>query len=198
VFVVTVDQRGSREGPDLVDHLLASLGDRERWPAPLLPFERTTGDEVQGVLEGADVVVDLALALVRKDRWSVGVGVGPVREPLPASTRAGAGAAFTNARAAVERAKADPQRVAVVGPAGSRAGDAEAVLRLLAAVAQRRTDAGWEAIDLVADGATQQAAAARLGISKQAVSQRLHAALWPQERRVRPVAAALLAEVDDR
>lgn len=196
MLVVTIDQRGSRGGDDLVDGLLAALADRDRWPAPVRAFERTIGDEVQGVLDDAEVVVRLVLHLVRTDAWSVGVGAGAVREPLPASTRAGSGPAFTNAREAVERAKSDPQRLAVIGTDPQRAREAEAVLRVLGAISQRRTPGGWEAIDLVATGMSQQDAAAALGVTKQAVSQRLQTALWHQEREVRPLAARLLEEAD--
>jgi hypothetical protein len=196
VLVVTIDQRGSRGGDDLVDGLLADLADGDRWPAPVRPFERTIGDEVQGVLDDAEVVVALVLHLVRTDAWSVGVGAGPVREPLPASTRAGSGPAFTGARDAVERAKSDPQRLAVTATDRDRAAEAEALLRVLGAITQRRTRSGWEAIDLVETGMSQQDAAGALGVTKQAVSQRLQTALWHQERQVRPLAARLLEEAD--
>jgi hypothetical protein len=41
--------------------------------------------------------------VARERTWSVGIGVGPVEEPLPASTRSGRGIAFTRARRAVEQ-----------------------------------------------------------------------------------------------
>ncbi|MCW2701062.1 MAG: uncharacterized protein JWQ45_2597, partial [Blastococcus sp.] len=79
----------------------------------LLAFERTAGDEFQGVLAEADDVVDTVLELVRLGGWSIGVGAGPVQTPLPASTRAGAGPAFLSARRAVDAAKQRPARLAV-------------------------------------------------------------------------------------
>ena len=81
----------------------------------------------------------------------------------------------------------------MVAPDAEASRPAEAVLQLLAAVVQRRTSPGWEAVDLVSAGLTQAAAAERLGISRQAVGQRLHAALWPHEQAVRPVVADLLS-----
>ena len=59
----------------------------------------------------------------------------------------------------------------------------------------RPTQAGWDAIDAVtsAGRAPQGAVAERLGISQQAVSQRLRTALWAEENAVRPAAATLLA-----
>ena len=51
IVVVTVDQRASRTGPDLVEALLADLNDPRRAPTRVLDFERTAGDEVQGVID---------------------------------------------------------------------------------------------------------------------------------------------------
>lgn len=198
MFVLTIDQRGSRRADDLVPELLERLAARltEAHPeAVLRPFERTVGDEVQGVLAEPAAVVDVALAVHRWGGWSVGVGAGPMDRPLASSARASSGEAFVWAREAVERARsrAVPVPLAVHGAAPTAAREAEAVLHLLVAVVHRRTDAGWAAIDAVA-GRTQRDAAALLGISPQAVSQRLRTALWEEETEVRPVAARLLAE----
>src|SRR6476469_8935929 len=95
-------------------------------------FERTAGDEVQGVTDSPDAVIELALDLIRRGHWSIGIGIGPVEEPLPASTRAGRGPAFEAARVAVERAKRAPAKMAVEGGDPARAADAEAALTLLA------------------------------------------------------------------
>ena len=189
MFVLTADQRSSRRGPDRVDALLEDLaGVRDA----VRPFERTAGDEVQAVLADPDAVVDLVLRLARTRHWSVGVGAGAVREPLPASTRAGAGPAFELARDAVERAKRSAPHVAVSGDDPAAAAQAEAVLRLLADIVQRRTELGWVVVDRLKDGRTQTDLASELGITKQAVSQRALAAGWHHERDVRPAAAALL------
>jgi hypothetical protein len=200
VLVLTIDQQGSRRVGDRVDQLLddiarhlARVGAR----APVRPFERTVGDEVQGVLDDADLAVDLVLAVLRWGGWSVGVGCGSVDLPLPATSRAGSGPAFVLARAAVERAKARPGAVAaaVVGQDSLAATDAEAVLCLIGAVADRRTAAGWEVIDALRDagvGARQEDVAMALGITQQAVSQRLRTALWAEEVAARPLLARLL------
>lgn len=193
MFVLTVDQRHSRRGADRVDELLAVLAEA---PGQVRGFERTAGDEVQGVLDDGAAVVDLALDLVRRGEWSIGVGAGPVNEPLPASTRSGSGAAFEHARVAVNRAKSSPQLIAVAAPDGYRAAAAEAALDLLAAVVQRRTGQGWEAVDLLNEGLSQTQVAERLGITKQAVSQRLRAATWSAEVAGRKLATELLATAD--
>ena len=188
-FVLTIDQRGSRRGPDRVADVLPRLNDTV---PTVLPFERTAGDEFQGVLAEADDVVDAVLDLVRLGGWSIGVGAGPVQSPLPASTRAGAGPAFLSARRAVDAAKQRPARLAVRGAVPTDAGDAQAVLTALAVLVGRRSEQAWEAIALVGRGRTQAEAAAELGITRQAVGQRLAAGLWELELDLRPTAARLL------
>jgi hypothetical protein len=193
-IVLTVDQRRSRRAADQVGPLLEQL--RSRRPRPLRAFQRTAGDEVQGVFDDADpdAAVDTVLQLVRGGVWSIGVGVGAVELPLPRVTRAGRGAAFERARTAVERAKRRPSRLAVVGPDPDRAHDAETALSLVAAIIDRRTQAAWEAVDLAVEGMQVQEIASRLAVSRQAVGQRLATAQWQLERDARPLAARLLRE----
>lgn len=199
-FVLTVDQRRSRRGPDLVDATIDTIAGLVR--VPTLAFERTAGDEFQGVVGAASDAVAIALRLVRDGRWSIGIGVGTIE--VGASARASRGPAFLRARQAVDVAKRSPHHVAVLGPGdddadetlNSRAGQAHALLTMLAAVVGRRTDAGWEAIDLVEAGSSPAEAAAELGISRQAVGQRLAVALWREEIDVRHVAVRLLTEAE--
>ena len=188
-YVLTVDQQGSRRGPDRVAGLLRRLADDV---PTVLAFERTAGDELQGVLGDPAVVVDVVLRLVREGGWSIGVGAGLVQTPLPDSTRAGAGPAYLCARRAVDAAGQRSVRLAVRGAVPRDAGDAQAVLSALAVVVQRRSAPAWEAIELVGAGRTQADAAAALGVSRQAVGQRLAAGLWELERELRPTAARLL------
>ena len=187
-YVLTIDQRASRRGPDRVPALLATLSS----VPVVLRFERTAGDEVQGVLDDPAAVVQVVRRLSRDGGWSIGVGAGPVQTPLPRSTRAGAGQAFIAARAAVDAAKRRPVRVAVRGAVPEAAADAQAVLTALAALVERRSDQAWEAVELVEAGRTQAEAAAALGVSRQAVGQRLAAGMWEVERDLGPAAARLL------
>ena len=187
--MLTVDQRASRSSPDRVPDVLRRLN--ADVPA-VLGFERTAGDEFQGVLADPDDVVDVVLQLVRAGDWSIGVGAGPVQQPLPQSTRAGTGPAFLSARRAVDAAKQRPVRLAVRGAVPADAADAQAVLSALAVFVERRSDQAWEAIALVGSGRTQADAATSLGISRQAVGQRLAAGLWDLERELRPTAARCL------
>ena len=66
----------------------------------------------------------------------------------------------------------------------------------MAALLQRRTERGAEAASLARQGLNQLQVAARLGVSKQAVSQRLQAADWYLEAPGRELAAYLLSEAD--
>ncbi len=200
MFVITADQDASRRSGEHVDALLGSLADLievEELPGVLRAFERTVGDEVQAVLTDASTTVTLTLHLQRLQEWSVGIGVGEV-EQLAASSRASSGPAFIHAREAVERAggRTVPAPVAVVGPDPERATEAEALLQLMAAVVRRRSDAGWQMIDARRTASTAREAAAAVGISPQAASQRLQAALWAEVRGVEPLAAGLLRAMD--
>lgn len=201
MFVITADQKDSRTRGDAVPELLDAVGQwaTARAAEPfVLPLARTVGDEVQGVLADPAAVVDLTLLLQRQGGWSVGIGAGPVHEPLADSAAASSGDAFVLARAAVERARSRRVRVplAVEGADGPAAADAEALLQLLAVLVQRRTQAGWEVVDLLGELDTQRAVADQLGVSAQAVSQRLDASLWAEERRLHPLAARLLAAAE--
>lgn len=191
MFVMTVDQRGSRRDVDRVADVL-----RSPRPALVRPFERTAGDEIQAVVDAADTVLDVALDLVDDGHWSVGIGIGPVEHPLPDSTRAGRGAAFESAREAVESAKSAPARIAVRGVDADSAADADAVLALLAVLVARRTDQGRDAIAALRRLGSQNAVAEELSITPQAVSQRLAVAGWHLERAARPVVARMLATAD--
>ena len=189
-FVITADQIGSRDQGDRVDEALAAL---DGLPARL-PFTRTVGDELQGLLVEPVSVVDAILILMRNEQWHIGLGVGPIEEPLPDAAPAARGAAFLRARTAVERAKTDVSHLAVDAAADPEqfAADVEAALRLLAALHRHRSEPGWEATDQVRRGRTQLQAAAALDITRQAVGQRLRAADWKVETEAIPMIVRLL------
>lgn len=193
MFVLTVDQIGSRRHGDLVD---ATLEELSSLPARL-PFTRTVGDEFQGALEDAASVVDAILALMRSGQWHIGLGVGTVAEPLPDDPRSARGPAFLAARTAVEQAKREPTHLQVVSlEAPVEAEDAGTVLHLLATLRDRRSAEGWEAVDLMAAIGQQAEVADRLGVTRQAVGQRLQAAGWAIEQRTLPTVVRLLERAD--
>jgi hypothetical protein len=185
--VLTIDQRGSTRGSDRVPATLAGLAD----VAMLRPFERTAGDEFQGVLDEPAAVTTVVERLLREDGWSIGIGIGEVEEPLPESTRAGRGPAYLSARDAVTAAKSAPWRLRVAGDGqGVRA--LETTLWLWAAVLNRRTPRGWEVADLVDTGASYEEVAKRLGVTQSAISQRAQAAGIVEGRRARELVTQLV------
>jgi len=190
VIVVTVDQRASRTTADRVPEAVAALAD----VAMLRPFERTAGDEFQGVLDAPGSLPRVLETLLRDGTWNIGLGIGPVDLPLPASARAGNGPAYLLARDAVTAAKSSPWHLRVSGEdAGAR--DLESVLWLWAALLDRRTDKGWEVTDLVDTGLSYDEAGRRLGISQSAVSQRAQAAGLVEGRRARELVGHLTSRL---
>ena len=194
MFVLTIDQRNSQGSGDRVPGLLAALADLPM----LLPFERSVGDEVQGVCDAADTVTDAVLRVLRDGHWYVGVGVGSVQKPLPRSPREAGGPAFVAARRAVDRAKKTGDRPAVAVEGSRGAPEAEAVLVLLGRLVAERTAAEWRILQHVEPGkwGTQTEAARMLGISSQAVSKAVRRAGWQEEWAARPAASVLLERAD--
>ncbi len=194
-FVLTVDQIDSRSSGDLVQDTVARLAD----VPTVLPFTRTVGDEFQGLLDTAVSVVDVILMLMRAAQWHIGLGIGSVQRPFTEpDPRAARGDAFLAARTAVERAKVEASHLAVnaVRPEPV-ADDVETVFRLVGALRGKRTDQGWEVVDLLSSGHTQQQAASRLDITRQAVSQRAHTAAWTLEQSAVPTLVRLLDRADE-
>jgi hypothetical protein len=193
-FVLTVDQLESRTTGDAVDRALDLLSEIDT----ILPFTRTVGDEFQGLLGDAASVVDAILLLMRDEQWHIGLGIGAVEQPLPSDSRAARGPAFLCARTAVEAAKTDPSHLAVMAAQEDdhEADDVQAVWRLTAALRHRRSESGWQAVDLMLAGHTQSEAARQLRITRQAVGQRLQAAHWDLEIAIRPTLRRLLTRAD--
>lgn len=197
MFAITADQIDSRHGPDLAEHALGLLarvgGDRLA-----LPADRTAGDEVQAITPHPRAALDLVLELARTGHWSVGLGVGAIRSPLPADTRAATGPALIAAREAVDAAKKRATHAAVAG-SGIRpdAATLQATLDLLLQLRERRSSEGWELYDLVESGLTQAEAASALGITPQAASKRAIAAGIRLDIAARDAIAALLSLADE-
>ena len=192
MFIVTADQRDSRNNQDLVPsglEAVARIGGSRLDAAP----DRTAGDELQLATSDPQAALAIVLHLTRLGTWSVGVGVGPVDTPLPSSVRAGRGSAFVHARDAVERAKRATTRLAITG---DDAMDAESLVRLLVELRDRRSVEGWEVYDLLADGLSQRDAAERLSISEGAVSLRAKAAGLRAEEAAVPAIERVLERAD--
>lgn len=197
---VTADQRHSRRSPDRVPDALArlsALSDRF-----VLDFERTAGDEIQGLTDDPGAVVSAVLTLTRSPDWHVGIGLGAVETPLPASTREARGAAYLAARSAVEQARSAPAHVRLVcsgdvgaGIYGEDVGQrAEAALVMLRALVSRRTPEGWEIMDVLDETGSGKLAASRMGISQSAVSQRATRSARAESQRGAELARQLLGQ----
>ncbi len=195
MFTLTINQRDSRRDGDLVPQLLKDL----RHIPARLDFDRSVEDEVQGIVECPHQTVESALIALRSGQWYVGIGVGPVNEPLPNQIKDASGHGLVYARRAVDRLRNGKERVpvAVEGPVASLAAESEAVLRLLGHIVQHRSVAEWRVLDLLTPGVRgqQKAVAQELGISTQAVSKALARAQWVEEHAARPAAARLLSMI---
>lgn len=207
MFVLVADQVASRDGDDRVPDALADL-DRALAGRVVLPFERTAGDEIQGLCDDPSAVVDAVCQLTRLGGWRIGIGAGEVEAPLPASTREARGGAYLAAREAIGTARSSPTELglALSGPAGivtaggygdqaPEVADAETALWLVRGVLERRSKEGWELVDLLDQGLTNAQAAAALEISPSAASQRLSRAHRTEAVRGARLATRLLARL---
>lgn len=211
MYVVTIDQRHSRSAEDGVPRLLAALADVPCVAA----FDRTAGDEVQGLLDDPGAVRQALLIALRDGEWHCGVGAGPVDDDsYSTGTRAGRGPGYLAAREAVEAAKGLPGSVAIRVPAAAGAGrvqeaegateapddsahawaaDCEAVWALAAQLVLGRTEAQWRVVDAVDLSPTQAAAAEDLDITPASVTGAIRLSRIREERAAYPALDRLLA-----
>ncbi len=200
MFVIAADQRASRTTGDLVSQWRDLINDGYGTRLAL-PADRNAGDEIQVLSADAATVLDIALRLSRSGTWSIGLGVGPVRQPLPSETREASGPAFASASDAVTAAKKRPTRFAVradektpdVWPSGH---DAQNLIDPLLELRRKRSPQGWELYDTMASTSTQAQAAQRLGITAAAASDRALAASLKIERAAIPAIVRLLEALD--
>lgn len=196
MYVLTIDQRHSRSSPDRVPGLLNALA-----AIPCVAeFERTAGDEVQGLLDDPTAVRAALLVALRQGDWHCGVGVGEVDDDSFATgTRAGRGPAYLAARDAVEAAKSMTGAVAIRVPdqasdsALAWAADCEAVWSLVGALVLDRTQAQWRVVDAVDRSPTQAAAARELDITPTSVAGALRLSRIREERAAHRVLDRLLS-----
>ena len=174
MFVMTIDQQGSRTSADAVPGVLAALEP----VAAVVGFARTIGDEVQGVLADPVAVAEAVRRVAVDSDWHIGIGIGEVERPLPETTTEGRGEAFYSARRAVEAAKSAPAHLVVsADPDGDHRGLAEAAMRLLISTLTelRGHSRGYVGYRLDHPDATQAEIAAEFDVSQQAVSRVLAA-----------------------
>ncbi|ANJ27398.1 hypothetical protein [Agromyces aureus] len=213
MFVITADQVSSRRQADRAGEMIARL-ERRHGGALLLPADQTAGDEIQLLTDSAETALETVLDTTRDGGWSVGLGIGGVRTPLPDAARKASGTAFIAAREAVQAAKRADGRFALRAAsapmdssdtAAERSGETwpvidatglEALVRMLVLIRERRSEPGWEVVDLARTGLRQKDIAHELGISTAAVSARLKAGMWRAEADAIAPLERLLAAVD--
>ncbi|WP_342319754.1 MarR family transcriptional regulator [Corynebacterium mayonis] len=133
-------------------------------------FEVVGVEDIRAHVDDAEAALNLIMALLSDANWAVGLGI----------TTAGS-ALFVASEAVGSRPGVVTTKVSTSHP-GTAAEDIDAAFALLGQVLNKRTFEGREATSLLRAGYNQNEAAAELGISKQAMSQRLQAAGWRAEQ----------------
>mgnify|MGYP002719871084 FL=1 len=127
-------------------------------------------EDIRSEVANAEAALNLIMALLSDGSWAIGLGIADSSDASHAATRA------------VGTRPGQVQVIVDKRDASTDASDIAAVFALMAHVLHKRTYEGREATSLVRRGMNQNEAAATLGISKQAMSQRLQAAGWPAEQ----------------
>lgn len=130
-------------------------------------FENLGVEDIRSRVDTAEALTSVVMALLSDGDWAIGIAVDQASIVEEKASRA------VGTRAGSVRVKC--------ATAGTGGEDIQAAFTLLAHVLAKRTIEGREATSLVRSGMTQNEAAERLGISKQAMSQRLGAAGWAAE-----------------
>ena len=124
-------------------------------------FESLGAEDIRSDLASPEALCNVEMALLSDGAWAIGVGVAAEGYAGAAATAA----LGTGGRAGTVKISSRLLREEIA-----------AVFLLIAHVLSKRSLAGREATSLMRAGFNQNEAAAELGISKQAMSQRLHAA----------------------
>lgn len=133
-------------------------------------FEIVGVEDIRAHVDDAEAACMLTMALLSDGNWAIGIGITEKGPALYAASDA------VKARAGSVGVVVDKQEP------GTDAADIASAFALLGHVLAKRTVEGREATALVRSGLNQNEAAARLEISKQAMSQRLQAAGWQAEQ----------------
>lgn len=161
-------------------------------------FEVLGVEDICALVESPAAVADTTMALVSAGEWAVGIGIYPdAQRPTATDTKRLASSAVGS------RARAGMVYVRVHAARGDKAtadrwaSDIAACFLLLGTVLGKRSLEGREATSLMRRGLNQNEAAEELGITKQAMSQRLQAAGWQAETAGWQLAVNLVARAAD-
>ena len=139
-------------------------------------FEVLGVEDIRSKVADAEAALNLIMALLSDGNWAIGLGIADGSNNSAPSDASATATAAVGTRAGQVRVIVDRQN------ATTEAADIAATFALMSHVLHKRTYEGREATSLVRRGMNQNEAAATLGISKQAMSQRLQAAGWPAEQ----------------
>jgi hypothetical protein len=197
--VITADVIDSRRQAITVEEKKDALS-ALAYPGLLTPFTISRGDEIQAVLAGVVLPMDLVRQLrylCRPLGLRIGIGIGRITSGLGSETSWGMnGPAFFRSRRALEGLKKDRRAFT-----GLQTGDGEfdrlagALLLLIDTIASRWTDAQWEAIMTYEEKGVYQKAAEVLGIAYQNVEKRCRAARWWAVQKAEAALAAAVQEL---
>lgn len=194
MFVLTIDQKASRQSEDRVPWLLHQF---QRFPT-LTPFQRSAGDEVQGVLDDPQSVVEVLVLLMHDRGWHCGLGIGPgsfLNQSVPVAAE-GTGEAFYIARDAVEQSKKQKQAIVLNASAESlNVLLARTLLHTLQIIYNARTPRQQEVIAAYKNFGRMDMVAQELGVSASAISQSLAASHYDFEQQVLQQLEELLTQI---
>lgn len=138
------------------------------------PFTALSGQLLLGVPRDAAAAIDAILRTVRLNFCNIGLGIGPLYEPVPEEAELVDGRAVRRALGALDAAGRRGERVpiCVSGPDTALDTGIEGLLRLLGQSIRTRSEAEWAVLDLMTPGVRgqQRAIAQALEITPQAVS----------------------------
>lgn len=145
-------------------------------------FEVLGVEDICALVHTPEAVADTTMALLSAGEWAIGIGVVPAgtAQAEQKAKKLASSALGTRARIGTVKAKVGAPR-SEKDEAERWASDIAAAFLLLATVLGKRSPEGREATSLMRRGYNQNEAAEQLGITKQAMSQRLQAAGWQAE-----------------
>lgn len=132
-------------------------------------------EDICAVVDSPGALCDTVMALLSDGSWAVGIGLAPGATDEDLARDTATGSLRGGARAGTVKVASLPKGKSTLSE------DIAAVFALMGHVLSKRTMEGREATSLVRSGLNQNEAAEELGISKQAMSQRLMAAGWQAE-----------------
>lgn len=214
MFAIFASYRGrSRRRADYVADVAEALANADS----VLHVEQVGIEDLLCHTEGAEETLAVVLSLIQAGDFAIGIGrtvtmAGhnpeaaeeweelPPEEQLVATGEVARRAVRTRQRAGEVTVRLElpgPEQTQAPGKGAEIAEDIAAAFTLIAHVLARRTKEGREATALLRSGYSQSEAAEVIGISKQAMSQRLASAGWQAEQAGWNLAVHMLARVDD-